>query len=188
MDTRQDPRSRARWSVCSSGSDGHPPTRRGSRGPSAPPSASRRGKTSLAACPVEAGGGWGHPGATDQSVQQPDRLESLETNRRHRREDPLRAVLRDVEPAAQSRRDPTSGGCPANPRRPRHHVRGAAQADAAAPIAPRDPPMSLVVESRCRACGDRRAVGDVRIRELPRRKHFSTARTGSPPRVVCAVG
>ena len=140
---------------------------------------------------------------------------SLETNRRHRREEPLRAVLRDVEPAAQSRRDPTSRGCPANPRRPRHDVRGeATRASPAvtdwanrADLERRDATIRKMLPERGerRRCPIRRVTrgvldvetmpasygrtsGDVGIVSPPRRKHFSTARMGSPPRVLLRGG
>jgi hypothetical protein len=133
---------------------------------------------------------------------------SLETNRRHRREEPLRGVLRDGEPAAQSRRDPTSRGCPVIPRRPRHNGRGRPRDDhrpcrteaTRADLERRDAAIRKMLPkrserrrrpirrvpngrprmpNRCRLSYGR-TPGDGGIVSPPRRKHFSTARSGRP--------
>jgi hypothetical protein len=169
-----------------------------------PPPLRGGAKRPFAACPVGAGGGWGHLGATDQSVQQPSGLDRWRrigaAAGRNRcgtfcvtsspplsRRDPTTRLPRDPTPVASRRTGPRGYHQPCRTGRigptlsavtPRSENASDAQRAPSPPIR-RVPHGRPRMPNRCRLSYGR-TPGDGGIVSPPRRKHFSTARSGRP--------
>jgi hypothetical protein len=171
-----------------------------------PPPLRGGAKRPFAACPVGAGGGWGHLGATDQSVQQPSGLDRWRRIGAAAGRNRCGAFCVTSSPPLIEVGGIRRRGCPAIPRRSHHDVRGhvvitsrvdwASRADLERRDATirkmlpkrserRRRPIRRVphgrprMPNRCRLSYGR-TPGDGGIVSPPRRKHFSTARSGRP--------